>query len=535
MPITLGTSVSVTAGGANGPTTTAAITTTGATMIELTVSWYTGASGYPTVSDNKGNAYTALGVIVGVGASLRKFYTVSPTVGTGHTFTVNHTGGYAVLWARTYSGAAIQFDSAAVPSGSIGTTHPSAQTFNSGSLTPSANGALITSALTHLPSISGLAVTGGSIALVGQENFASGQNVGSAIADFVQTTAAAINPLWSWTTNAQVALTTVAYIVGSGSPSPSIDSQANLLTGFSHLNIRGSGNLLSGNEATVDEADLVALFSLDGLPHTEDRDHTFCVHADNICLNGELTINGNIFEAPGSPGTINLDDLGDVVITSPQPDDVLTYDGAEWVNSPVPTGSPGASAGWYPAFTAPVDGDFSWVNQGGASVTAANDAIYLLGPAGAGENWRVRIKTAPSPPYVITAAFIPNIAAVASPSAGFAFRQSSDGKMHVFTFSHASSPVLQPQMFSMKLTSATVFSATYSQITWIPIGAVYWFRIEDNNTNRICSYSRDGYNWTVHHSVSRTDFLTADQVGFVVNSGHASHAAAMTLLSWEQT
>ena len=40
-----------------------------------------------------------------------------------------------------------------------------------------------------------------------------------------------------------------------------------------------------------------------------------------------------------------LDDLSDVVITAPAVDDVLIYDGAQWVNSPVPAGSPGSPGG----------------------------------------------------------------------------------------------------------------------------------------------------------------------------------------------
>jgi hypothetical protein len=46
--------------------------------------------------------------------------------------------------------------------------------------------------------------------------------------------------------------------------------------------------------------------------------------------------------------------------------------------------------------------------------------------------------------------------------------------------------------------------------------------------------STDGQNFKVIHTVGRTDFLTADQVGFFVNDQSNTIAAGMTLLSWKQ-
>jgi hypothetical protein len=44
--------------------------------------------------------------------------------------------------------------------------------------------------------------------------------------------------------------------------------------------------------------------------------------------------------------------------------------------------------------------------------------------------------------------------------------------------------------------------------------------------------SADGQHFMAIHTVGRTDFLTADEVGIVVNSQNATFAAAGTLLSW---
>jgi hypothetical protein len=528
MAITALTSVVVLSPGANGPQTTAAIDTTAATMIELTVSWYSGASGYPTISDSEGNTFVPHGVIVGVGASLRKWYVSNPTVSATHTFTVNHTGGYAALWARTYSGTNIEFDVDAVPSGSIGTTHPSAQSFNSGSLTPSANGALITSAMTHIIPISGLGVTGGPT-LIAHHNHSPGANVGTAIADYVQGTAATVNPLWSWSTNAQVALTTVAYVEGVGSPgSPgaAIDSQNNLLTGLDHLVVRGSNNLLVGTEATVDEADLVALFSLDGDPHTEDRDRTFCVHAENICLNATSV------EINGSPvgGDIALDDLTDVVITSPATDDVLVYDGAQWVNGPVPT----TPDFWLFPFTAPVDGDFAWVNQGGASVSTFDGGLYLEAPTNASIGWRVRKKAAPSTPYVITAAIIPQMLAVSFHRIAMLWRDNA-GLMITAELSYKAA-TQPPDLIINRWNSATSHNGT-TQVGPSLLGQPHlWFiQIADDGANRTAAISFNGLHFTTFYTQTRTTFLTATEVGFGVDPNNATYKAGLSLVHWDET
>jgi hypothetical protein len=58
------------------------------------------------------------------------------------------------------------------------------------------------------------------------------------------------------------------------------------------------------------------------------------------------------------------------------------------------------------------------------------------------------------------------------------------------------------------------------------------FKIADNGTNRIYSLSYDGTTFLDLYSVTRTTFLTPDQVGFYVNSGANQSTVTMTLLSW---
>lgn len=193
---------------------------------------------------------------------------------------------------------------------------------------------------------------------------------------------------------------------------------------------------------------------------------------------------------------------------------------------------------WGPLFpmTAPVDGDYAWINQGGASVSTTKGGIFLNGPATAGNNLRIRKKAAPSTPYTITAAFftLSDPRATANVGrAGLVFRQSSDGKLHGFFLYFNGVPI---ELFSSKFTDATTFSAHYPGfgVALQQRGGLYWLRIADDGTNRKGSISSDGQNWVEVHSVSRTDHLTADEVGFFVNANDATYGVGMTLLSWKQ-
>lgn len=188
---------------------------------------------------------------------------------------------------------------------------------------------------------------------------------------------------------------------------------------------------------------------------------------------------------------------------------------------------------WGPVFplTAPVDGDFAWVNQGGASVDTTRGGIYLLAPAGAGVNLRIRKKSAPATPYTITAAFLAEGLMLNNPWFGLLFRQSSDGKIAGFGIQRNTSNT--DNLYSVKYADATTFSALYTGVGY-KTSCLYFFRIADDGTNRICSFSCDGQHWQTFHTIGRTDFLTADEVGFWVNAEQGTWPVGVTLLSWKQ-
>lgn len=180
--------------------------------------------------------------------------------------------------------------------------------------------------------------------------------------------------------------------------------------------------------------------------------------------------------------------------------------------------------------TSPIDAQFSWVNQGGASVDVTSAGIYLQAPVAASTNLRVRVKSAPATPYTITAAFVSTLVTASLQDAGLVFRESSTGKMVVF------------QLASLG-TYVTTASGPTALVTNLmgPLGLTgswpaFW-RIADDGVNLTYSQSIDGAHFVALYQASRTGYLTGgpDQVGFFVNEQTNTYVAGMLLLSWSQS
>jgi hypothetical protein len=180
--------------------------------------------------------------------------------------------------------------------------------------------------------------------------------------------------------------------------------------------------------------------------------------------------------------------------------------------------------------TNPTTQSFAWVNQGTAAASTTSDALVLSDATHSGDNVRVYKKTAPSTPYTITVGFFKGQGSVDFVSEGLTFRESSSGKLATCTILESTGT----KVGVSKYTNPTTFSANYTTMGWTP-GTLAWLRISDDGTNRKCLVSNDGTNWTQIHSVGRTDFLTADEVGLLMNFNFGVSATFyMTVLSWQQ-
>ena len=195
----------------------------------------------------------------------------------------------------------------------------------------------------------------------------------------------------------------------------------------------------------------------------------------------------------------------------------------EWGNHP-----------YFPPFTTPVLTDFAWINQGTATAVEENGGINLTAAAAAAANHKILKKSAPSTPYTITAIFRPNIYPQPNSRFGLLFRNSSDGKEVTHALTCLTSPTFWHWLgedFSgptayVSNNFGVAFSLYELRTPFIVM------RIADDGTNRICSWSADGFNFRTLHSEGRTTYTTADEVGFFVSSDNDTYPAAATLLSW---
>ncbi len=185
---------------------------------------------------------------------------------------------------------------------------------------------------------------------------------------------------------------------------------------------------------------------------------------------------------------------------------------------------------WGPVWkmTIPVDGDYSWVNQGGASVVV-NGSIHLTAPGAATDNIRARVKSAPATPYTITAF----MRGYSYPGSSGYFGLCFTNGTAIMTFGVGTGTGGTRNQLT-KWNTSTSFNSNYLDNPALSMEG-NWLRIADDGANRICSFSPDGYNWVAVHSIGRTDFLTATTVGFFLqtNIGTGKNIGA-TLFSWKE-
>lgn len=173
--------------GTVGGVTTNAIDTSGANFIILHVSWY-GSGSAGSVSDNKGNTWTPLTAKITTNSASRLFYSFSPNVGTGHTFTAS--AEYSSLQVMAWSGiASSPFD---VENGGTGT----GGSLSTGSVTPSQASSVLITGFSD-GNGSGIISIDLGFTITDTNPFSGGTNLGGTMAYKIMVASAATNPTWS--------------------------------------------------------------------------------------------------------------------------------------------------------------------------------------------------------------------------------------------------------------------------------------------------------------------------------------------------
>jgi hypothetical protein len=191
--------------GINGGTTSG-IDTTGADALFVVLSYYSGLSPDPVVTDNKGNGtFSELTAYESNDRGVQIFYKANATVGSGHTFTCSSGAIFAPLVkVHAFSGVHLSapFD---VENGAF---TASGTSLAPGSITPTGSGRLVISGLcvndqTGPISENASMTESTTVAVVGT-------NLGGGTGWIIQGGASAINPVWSWTDSGIAASATIA-------------------------------------------------------------------------------------------------------------------------------------------------------------------------------------------------------------------------------------------------------------------------------------------------------------------------------------
>ncbi len=201
---------------------------------------------------------------------------------------------------------------------------------------------------------------------------------------------------------------------------------------------------------------------------------------------------------------------------------------------------PGGGAGAYEVYpdadAVPAAG-WSWDNQVAATENVdglgrrtINTAVTTGGTTG-----RFRTMVA-SINYTVTIGLIfqQGISALSGDTAGICVREAATTELVCFFLGIDASNL--GNMHTFKRDSATTFNGSYTlvqNVHYLPLsmGWPLWLRIQDNGTNLLFSVSHDGENFVQYDSQLRTDFLTADEVGFYTVLGSPGF---LTLFSYEE-
>lgn len=169
--------------------------------------------------------------------------------------------------------------------------------------------------------------------------------------------------------------------------------------------------------------------------------------------------------------------------------------------------------------TPPASGDWTWINQGTATLDGSRGGLFLNVPSAGGTSVKLLVKALPaSSNYRVSIGVRSTVYQNDAHSCGiFATAAASGGVMTSMAFVNAAVE------FS-KWNSPTSFNSNYTSFGTSAVGGWEWLALYDDGTNRNYQVSRDGYNWLTLHSVTRTDHVTPAYWGVGFNARKAVQA-----------
>ncbi|MGH7484170.1 MAG: hypothetical protein ACREMY_01030, partial [bacterium] len=180
----------------------------------------------------------------------------------------------------------------------------------------------------------------------------------------------------------------------------------------------------------------------------------------------------------------------------------------------------------------PVNADYSWLNQGSATVTANGDIVLATNSEVI--NIRARtltatysVSTSPLVQFSVEMGFyLPIIASANQIWGGMVIKNSGDAKLNTFAPIYSGGFKLEAD----KWNSVTGFNAAITSIAASnALSQIYWLKFLDDGTNLNFYVSSTGLNWVKITSAARTSFLTSPNTWgfFLLNLSSGYDAVGM--------
>ena len=183
--------------------------------------------------------------------------------------------------------------------------------------------------------------------------------------------------------------------------------------------------------------------------------------------------------------------------------------------------------GLFPITPPPVVADWTWVNQGTATITQSGSGLWMYAPAEGTDHFHLLVYAAPATPYAVVLCARMIGMYTTYPQAFYGWRQSSDGKIAGLSqYINVHIPVINSSVGD----ATPKIVANYD--TWNSHELIEWIKFEDDGVNRKISYSPNGLNWILFHSVANNNYLVGDQIGWGIGA-RSSYPLGVLLMSWK--
>lgn len=172
--------------------------------------------------------------------------------------------------------------------------------------------------------------------------------------------------------------------------------------------------------------------------------------------------------------------------------------------------------------------DFTWANQGSATVGNNNSGSFLYTvDSTASNSVRLHERTLTAP-WKVTAAFVPTwLGDSSSPACGIAIKDNAVG-----TFKNIA--LEGDIIMHHRWTNTTTFGTNQSTNgNFVQFGHAIWLQAEDNNTDHFFRVSNDGVNWlTLVQETRTTHTATPDRVAVYLNNLNTTFDMLIDLVAW---